>query len=85
MEARHTKLANNPRTERLRHRAVSPLRQHPQSLGAIGPGRASDRDQFVTPRLRVQQVAGVQQQLLLLLLLILTMQAWASLVRWEAQ
>ena len=79
MAANHTKLANNPLAESLRHWSVSLVREHLQWLGAFGPGRASDHDQVVTPRLRVQKVAGVQ--LLLLLLLILTMQAWASLGR----
>jgi hypothetical protein len=74
MAEKHT---NNPRAESRRHCAVSPLRQHLQSLGVFCPGRASDRDQFVTPRLRMQQATGVQL-LMSLPLLQLTMQARAS-------
>ena len=84
MAAKHTKLANNPLAESLWHWSVSPVREHLQWPDAFGPGRASDHDQVVTQRLRVQKVAGVQLLLLLLLmllLLILTMQAWASLGR----
>jgi hypothetical protein len=74
MAEKHT---NNPQAESRRHWAVSPLRWRLQSLGVFFPGHASDRDQFVTLRLRMQKATGVQL-LLSLPLLLLTMQARAS-------
>jgi len=77
MAAKH---ANNPRADSRRLWALAPLREHLKSLLAFGPGRASDRIQFTTPMLWIQQATVVQLLLLLLLLLVLMMHAWASLV-----